>query len=228
MKNFTLIELLVVVAIIGILASLLLPALAGAKAEALRTVCTNSLKQLSYSIQIYSTDNNDQIVPATTANYSHSWDDLLSEIDGRHLSADEVDGFRFDKSDSLRHKFYRCPSSKWGEQDPYVLRSYSMNAGFNSWDGKGVSWQNNSKNFSQIEDSSGTFMLVERDQITYNRVGGGSSSHTWYNMHYHSHSTINLQVHRKKINTAMVDGSVKARSVLTTLSPNMWTSEKDD
>ena len=58
-KSFTLIELLIVVAIIGILASLLLPSLSRARAEAQSAVCKSNLKQIGIGVFLYTDDSND-------------------------------------------------------------------------------------------------------------------------------------------------------------------------
>ena len=63
-NGFTLVELLVVVGIIGVLVSLLLPALSKARSAAQRTVCLSNVRQISQGLVMYANANKGRFPPS--------------------------------------------------------------------------------------------------------------------------------------------------------------------
>ncbi len=144
-RGFTLIELLVVIAIIAILAAMLLPALASARAKGHRIACLNGEKQLSVACLMYADDFSDRLPYNLGTGELLQWEaqqvylNWTTPIMNWELDSDNTNSVLLTEGGlgpytSRVPKVYRCPtdsvlsdlqvSAGWSAR----VRSISMNA----------------------------------------------------------------------------------------------------
>jgi prepilin-type N-terminal cleavage/methylation domain-containing protein len=178
-SGFTLIELLVVIAIIAILAAMLLPALAGAKARAQRIQCTSQLRQLGVAFNLFLADRNDMYPPAGMHlgnGGQMAWDSFLNRyIGGKVPDADLAVGV-LDVAVSPKIEF--CPADRaakcvWvGNPNWFGVRSYAMNSVGPNW---GTDYQ--------VDDRLRSYPLPDLNQAGRHGVGiywmDGSPTPDW-------------------------------------------------
>jgi prepilin-type N-terminal cleavage/methylation domain-containing protein/prepilin-type processing-associated H-X9-DG protein len=225
-KNFTLIELLVVIAIIGILASLLLPALGKARKTSQAAVCLSNLKQVGISLIMFA-DDNDFYAPLTSygASMRYTWDDYLAGYDGRDsLTEGQFHSAKFNLS-SYSDSYgavYRCPTDAVERRHggPALGRSYTITAmkpndndTLKRW--LGMSCKNESRKFSRISKPSNTITLFE-NHVARNLLGNGWEDDQ-PSLVYYDQDQLGATPHDGKANFLMADGRVAKFTMNQTL-----------
>jgi prepilin-type N-terminal cleavage/methylation domain-containing protein/prepilin-type processing-associated H-X9-DG protein len=129
---FTLIELLVVIAIIAILAAMLLPALAKAKAKAHQIQCCSNMKNWGYATQMYLGDFNDCLpfFGDDSGQYTKEfWHAKLGPYVAKIVQA----GVLFTSTSVWTNELRKCPGGSYGP--PPFTGAVSMPDNWNCWIG---------------------------------------------------------------------------------------------
>ena len=175
-RAFTLIELLVVIAIIAILAAILFPVFAQAKAAAKKATTISNLKQLGIGMLLYADDSDDTAPLAVSfrdewqANWCESW----ARVSQPYVKSYDVYRSPMDSK--------RTPPNDWQG----VGISFAPNAAFNAdykpagifgiWENGNGFWNQPSPSLSSVSRPSETIALGERHNDSLAAVGSGNST----------------------------------------------------
>ena len=216
--RFTLIELLVVVAIIGILASMLLPSLAKAREAAKFKVCMSNQRQIGFASQMYADSYDGRIVGdfntegASDMFFASKYLAFISDepYNGALVYSDMSDRFRETGA-------YQCPSAKLETALDFTVNSIDTVHFDNSGSYKGTEAHNISsfpKSLSEIGylmesnnqyafdqgDNYHLWDIFHKNKFTWNEAGGVNSATNSRSFHYLD------EQHLRKMNMTFFDG----------------------
>lgn len=228
--GFTLVELLVVTVVIGILCSLLLPALAQARSHAQNAACRSNLKQHAVSWHLYASDNNDAAAPNNSfysvsqpnstntpfqSESGPSWAPGIAPLDTTTANLQQGLLFPYNQAAAI----YHCPADRSSVSNYPGLprtRSYCMNISLNCDDASGAF-----RKLSQITapSPSSLFVLIDtQESDIWDGTFGIFSSDSVY-----ANDWLDLPAdrHNQGANLTLADGHVehwrwKAPKIFTT------------
>lgn len=185
--GFTLVELLVVIAIIGVLVSLLLPAIQESREAARRVECINHLRQIGIGMSLYH-DRNEVLPPAVTDDWGgstqlHTWGVLLLPFVEQTPLFDRYD-FPAGQDAAVNRPvvstpltLYRCPSSDdtYYEGDGhYAQGDYAASSGVQPAENGGAMFPKSRVAYRDITDGLSNTLLV--GELYYHNLGWGRGS----------------------------------------------------
>ncbi|MCM8524958.1 MAG: type II secretion system GspH family protein, partial [Lentisphaeraceae bacterium] len=167
-KAFTLIELLVVVAIIGILASMILPSLSKSRAKVKTAVCVSNLKQVGAAVQMFASEGNGLLPGPMYSGYRTGYTSGDNNFLSKQLAV--FSGMPEPTGTRTEHKLFNCPSFTGTDAGDTALTAYMFQThGQNSEGKRYMGYPNSSFHFiqslSSVEDASNETLTMEMDQV---------------------------------------------------------------